>query len=83
MSSQATQTNLHKNKKVSPFDSGKLTEAHLKCGSLRGKTAHWSKELRCWIFLKPDKNFSEVEQKYIDQEKAFIITVKKDMKSVF
>lgn len=70
-----------KRHKANRNDNGKLTEAHLKCGSLKGRTAHWSKELRCWMFLKAGAEFAEVEQRYIDQAKAFIITVKKSLKS--
>jgi hypothetical protein len=72
-----------KRHKPNTYDNGKLTEAHLKCGSLKGKIAHWSNELRCWMFLKPGTDFLETEQRYIEQKRAFIISAKKDMKSVF
>lgn len=62
-------------------ENGKLTEAHLKCGSLRGKKGHWSQELRCWMFLKPDVDFTEAEQRYIEQQNQFALSLKKTLKS--
>ena len=53
--------------KNSAFDNGaKLTDEQRKRGNLKGRVKYWSEQLRCFFYLKPNVDFAEVEQRYID-----------------
>ena len=67
--------------KADTTDNGKLTEKHLKCGSLKGRKPYYSKELRCTFYLKPGISFDEVERKYIEAQSTSISRVKNEVKA--
>lgn len=46
-----------------------LTDKQKKAGSLNGKNKYWSAELRCWIYMRPGKDFEETERRLIEQHK--------------
>jgi hypothetical protein len=46
-----------------------LTERQKMAGSLKGKNKYWSEELRCWIYMRPGKDFKETERRLIEQHK--------------
>ena len=70
-----------KKTKINTKDNGKLTERHTKYGSLKGRIRYYSKELRCYFFLKPGVDFNEVEQNYIRPQVQTTAKVKNDIKA--
>lgn len=49
----------------------KLTEEQKKRGTLKGRIRHWSDALKCYFYIRPDKDFKETEQRYIEHKNAF------------
>ena len=77
---QSIQQKPDKQTKVSTTDNGKLTDKHLKCGSLKGRIPYYSQTLRCWFYLKPGVSFAEIEQIYINAQSSYSMKDKNAIK---
>lgn len=65
------------------FSNERLTASNVDCGSLKGKTAHYSQELRCWFYIKEGVDFEEVEQRYIENRLTEVERTKRSSEYLF